>query len=292
MILRRDLVTISFETNSIRWLVANNGQVQRWERREVPDGLIEGGDVQRSVQLGEHLGELFEEEELSKARIVSSVSGQRSIFRTLSLPPIEPSLLEDTIQRKIRQEIPMQDQEMDLAFQVTSRDQEGVVAFVVATPRSVIDRHVEAFQSTGLQLKALDTTPLALVRAANLTRAIIAGMEGSGLTVVIVDDGTPALVRTVPMGPQVSSPDARLDLMVQELERTTKYFNQSHKQDPLLPSTSLVATGSYFSNAPMLERLASHIDFDVQEPTPPFEVPEDLPVSEFSVNLGLALKKA
>lgn len=291
MIFRRDLVTISFETNSTRLLVVNNGQVRRWERWEAPDGLIEGGDIKHSVRMGEYLADLFREEELPKGRIVSSVSGQRSIFRTLSLPPIEQAHLDRAIHRKIRQEIPMRGQEMDFAFQVIDRDQSGVSAFVVATPRAVIDRHVEAFQSAGLSLQALDATPLALVRAANLKRAIVVGMEASGLTVVIVDGGAPALVRTVPMGSQVTSVEARLDLLVQELERTTKYFNQSHKQDPLLPENALVTTGSYFGQQPMRERLANRTDFDVVNPAPPLELPDDLPTAEFSVNLGLALKK-
>ncbi|MDX1600154.1 MAG: pilus assembly protein PilM [Anaerolineales bacterium] len=291
MIFRRDLVTISFESNSTRLLIVNNGQVRRWERFEAPDGLIEGGDVKHSVRMADYLTELFQEEELPKARIVSSVSGQRSIFRTLSLPPIEEAHLERAVQRKIRQEVPMRGQEMDFAFQVTHRDQNGVTAFVVATPRAVIDRHVEAFQSAGLRLQALDATPLALVRAANRRRAIVVGMEASGLTVVIVDDGVPAIVRTVPMGSQVTSADARLDLLIQELERTTKYFNQSHKQDPLLAQTALVTTGNYFSQEPMRERLAGRTDYMIADPAPPLELPQELPVPEFSVNLGLALKK-
>lgn len=291
MIFQRNTLSLNFESDRLRLLISNGGEIKSWDQRELPAGLLEGGSVQRVESLGEYLSDLFSEAELPKGRIMAAVSAHRSIFRTLTLPPIEDSLLRDAIRRKLRQDIPMPGQELDLSYDVISRDESGVRVFVVATPRAVIDRHIQAFRAAGLRLRVMDASPLTLVRSANLARTIVGNMETSSLTVVIVDEGLPAVVRTVPLGAQVSSPDARLDLFVQEVERTTKYFNQSHKENPILPSSSLIVSGSYFAQPEYRDQLSGRTGYQVGLPEPPLALPEDFPVAEFSVNLGLALKR-
>lgn len=291
MIFRRDTVALSFEGHSLRWLVASNGKIQRWRTRDLPSGLLEGADVKQVERLGEQLADLFEEESLPRSRVVSAVSGQRSIFRTLTLPPIDGKLLGSAVHRKVRQEIPMPGQEMEISHEIIDRNEDRLQVFVVAVPRLVIDRHVQAFQAAGIRLRALDVTPLTLVRAANLARAVVVGMETSGLSVVIVDEGLPAIVRTVPFGAQIGAPEARLDLLFEELRRTTKFYNESHKDDPLPAETPLIATGGSFTDPELRRRLAAGVDSPVQDPQPPLDLPEEMSVAEFSVNLGLALKK-
>lgn len=291
MIFRRDTVTLSFEGDCLRLLVASNGRVLRWDKRDLPPGLMDGDSVKQIGPLGDYLAKLFQVEDLSKSKVVSSVSGQRSIFRNLTLPPIEDKLLGNAVRRKVRQEIPMPGRDMEISHEVVAREGDQMTVFVVAVPKSVIESHVRAFQAAGVRLRALDVTPLALVRAANLERTIVVGMEDSGLSLVIVSDGMPAIVRTVPMASQLGSPESRLDLLLDELRRTTKFYNESHKQNPLSPDTPLVVSGSSFNDRDLRERLAASVDYPVQDPHPPLELPEELPVPEFSANLGLALKQ-
>ncbi len=288
---RRDIVTLSFEGDSLRLLLANNRHVHRWEKIPVPPGLLEGSEVRQVEPMGEHIAKLFESENLPKSRVVTTVSGQRSIFRTLTLPPIEDNLLGNAVRRKVRQEIPMPGQEMDISYQVTDREQNQLQVFVVAVPRPVIERHIEAFQAAQVRVRALDVTPLALVRVANMAQAIVVGLENWGLSVVIVNDALPAIVRTVPFGSQIASPEARLDLLFEEMRRTTKFYNESHKENPLPADAPLVVTGSSFVDHSLRSRLAASVESPIRDPRPPIELPEGLPVHEFSVNLGLALKK-
>lgn len=288
---RRDTVTLSFERDSLRLLVANNGVVRSWEKMLVPSGLLEGSEVKQVGPMGEYIAQMFERENLPKSRVISTVSGQRSIFRTLTLPPIEENLLGGAVRRKVRQEIPMPGQEMEISYEVVRREQNHIQVFVVAVPRLVIERNVQAFQAANVRVRALDVTPLALVRAANMAQAIVIGLENWGLSVVIVNDALPAIVRTVPFGAQITSPEARLDLLYEELRRTTKFYNESHKENPLPADAPLVVTGSSFVDHSLRSRLAASLDSPVRDPRPPLELPEGLPVHEFSVNLGLALKK-
>lgn len=257
----------------------------------VPSGLLEGSEVKQVGPMGEYIAQMFERENLPKSRVISTVSGQRSIFRTLTLPPIEENLLGGAVRRKVRQEIPMPGQEMEISYEVVRREQNHIQVFVVAVPRLVIERNVQAFQAANVRVRALDVTPLALVRAANMAQAIVIGLENWGLSVVIVNDALPAIVRTVPFGAQITSPEARLDLLYEELRRTTKFYNESHKENPLPADAPLVVTGSSFVDHSLRSRLAASLDSPVRDPRPPLELPEGLPVHEFSVNLGLALKK-
>lgn len=262
-----------------------------WQTATLPETILRAGSVQDSAAMGVRLADLFDEHRLSKRRIVTAISGQRSIFRTLSLPPMEEGLLDEAVRRKVRQEIPLPNQETDLSYEVVSQTEEGVEVFVIAVPRSVIDNHMEPFVAAGLRPRALDVDPLALVRAINHERALIVNLEGFGLSVIVVQNMLPAIVRTVPLGAQSANADGRLDLLIQELARTTKFYNESHRESPVPDDTPVYLTGSGFRAESVRERFANRVPYPSKLPVPPLELPEGISIPEYSVNLGLALKR-
>ncbi|MGA9532054.1 MAG: pilus assembly protein PilM [Anaerolineales bacterium] len=287
----RDTVTLSYQGSLVRVLVAHGSEVRLWQSVTIPETILREGNVLDSEAMSVRLADLFEEHRLSKRRIVTAISGQRSIFRTLSLPPMDEDLIDEAVHRKVRQEIPMPNQETDLSFEVVSQSDAGIEVFVIAVPRSVIDNQVEPFVAAGLRPKALDVGPLALVRAVNHAQALIVNLESFGLSVIVVQNRLPAIVRTVPLGAQSASADGRLDLLIQELARTTKFYNESHRENPVPDGTAVYLTGSGFRSAAVRERFASRVPYPSMQPAPPLELPKELSIPEFSVNLGLALKK-
>lgn len=286
----RDTVTLSYEGSLVRLLVTHGSEVRLWQTVTLPETILREGAVQDSQAMSSRLTDLFEEHRLSRRRIVTAISGQRSIFRTLNLPPMDEELLDEAVRRKVRQEIPLPNQETDLSYEVVSRTDEGIDVFVIAVPRSVIDNHVEPLVAAGLRPKALDVDPLALVRAANQARALIVNLEDFGLSVIVVQQKLPAIVRTVPLGSQAASADGRLDLLIQELGRTTKFYNESHRDHPVPDDTAVYLTGSGFRSAAVRDRFAARVPYPTLTPNPPLALPDGLSIPEYSVNLGLALK--
>lgn len=241
-------------------------------------------------KVADELAAIFEAEGLPKNRVVTAVSGQRSIFRTINLPALDEGLLEAAVRRKVRQEIPLPPHDTDISWDVIEREDGQLSIYVVATPREEIDQRMAILQGAGIQAAGMDVRPLALVRAVNQGEAIIVSLEDLGISIVVVVDGLPQIIRTVPMGATAPGAEGRLELLGQELLRTTKFYNESHKAKPLPAATPLYLTGYGFREPGMVERMQARSPYPLNPFSPPVNYPAGLPVEEFSVNIGLALK--
>jgi len=287
----RDLITLDFDGSSVRFLLVHSGQVVRWESLNVPAEQMSQGVVREPATVGAALRDLLRRNEVRRGLVMTSVTGLRAISRMISLPPVKDRLLEDTLRHKIRQEIPLPLDDMDLTWQVVRRSAEGLDIFVLAVPREAIDRQVETLAAAGLQPKAMDVKPLALARLIEPESAILLNVEEQNLSVLILRDGMPVVARTVPFGIGRAATEARLELVLQELSRTTKFYSEGHRETPIERDYAVFATGESFENKDFLESLARRHGGTVETPRSPLPAPDDLPTATYAVNLGLAVKK-
>lgn len=285
----RVIVTLDFEGSTLRWLSARKGEILRWNKVHLQTLPVGEGSLDTGM-VAEELSSVFEAEGLPKNRVVTAISGQRSIFRTITLPTLEEALLEAAVRRKVRQEIPLPPHETDLSWEVIGRDDGQLSIYVVATPREEIDQQMAILQAAGIQATGMDVKPLALVRAVNQEEAIIVSLGDLGMSIVVVVDGLPQIIRTVPLGATAPGAEGRLELLGQELLRTTKFYNESHKSRPLPAATPLYLTGIGFQEPVMIERMQARSPYPRSPLNPPVKYPSGLPIEEFSVNIGLALK--
>lgn len=210
---RRKTLTLSFEGSAIRLVSLRGDEVEQWLELGLPENLIQGGTVKDPEMLAERLAESIQANDLPTRRVAAAITGHRAIFRTMAFPDIEEELLDSAVRRKIRQEIPLPEGEMDLSWTIVDRSDDQVQAFVVAVPRSIIDSHMRALLLADLKPKALDVSPLALLRAGNRENAVLADLEVTSLSVIILQEKVPAIVRTVPIGAQATSAEGRLELL-------------------------------------------------------------------------------
>lgn len=285
------VVTLNFEGRTIRLLSARGEQVEHWHTLELPEELMSGGTVHRPAEAAAELRTGLDQLGIRAKRVVSSVSGQRSIYRTIRLPKMKREYLDGAVRRKIRQEIALQPQETDLSWQVVGHSSDEFLIYVVALPRDLVDRQVQTIAEAGLNQRVLDVKPLALLHAVNCKEGLIANLEGHGLTIVIVHNGLPGVVRTVPLPDNSQNEEGRLDLLAQEIQRTVKFFNESNKDRPLPAGSSVYATGQDFDRPDNLERLSSRLEYPVELASPPLSLPDDMPVGTYAVNVGLLLKR-
>jgi type II secretory pathway component PulL len=266
-------------------------EVIYWSEISLPEDVDRSGSIRDPDLVSSRLRQIIQQENLATRNVVIAIAGHRTIFRSMVFPAMEQDLLNSAVQRKIRQEIPLPEGEMDLSWSIISQNETEISTFIVAVPRIIIDSHMKALELADLKPKAMDIGPLALLRTVNRENAIICNLEHGNLSVVILQNKIPAIVRTVPIGSQATSPEGRLELLAQELGRTTKFYNESHKDQPLADSTPVLATGSHFNEFSMLERFSRLSPYPVRLPQPPFKYPTDFPMPQYAINLGLGLKE-
>ena len=284
-------VTLDFDGRILRVVETKGKNILNWDSAELTPDLMDQGSINDPQGVGEGLSLFLSERKISKRRVVTSVSGYRSVSRVLSLPKVKPKNLEETVRRKAKQEMPLPLDETYLSWQEVKNDNEHINVYALAVPRPIIDSQVEALRVAGIKPKVMEYKPLALVRLIDRTDAIIVNLEQHSLGVIVVVDGVPEITRSVPLTGEEVDSEAKVERLSMELARTTQFYNDGHRESPLNPELPLFVTGSLFENPDLQEGLSKTTSFTIERPTLPISLPQDFPMLRYSVNLGLALKK-
>jgi type IV pilus assembly protein PilM len=287
----RKIVTLDFDGRDIRLLVVQGKRATCWATVSVSPELMQQGLIQESERMGAGLARFLSVNKASRRNVVSSVTGHRSVSRLLTLPQIKPELLDDAVRRKAKQEMPLPLDETYLSWEIVRQEEERILVYALAVPRLVIDRQVEAMRAAKIKPVVMDLKPLALIRAVQQRDGIIVNLEEQGIGVIIVIEGVPVIVRSMPQGNGKPNEAAVIDRLSLELTRTVQFYNDSHRDHPLDPRMTVYLTGAPFDDPKSIELLTSKVSFPVQLPEPPMRLPEGFPIATYAANLGLAMKK-
>ncbi|MDZ7843605.1 MAG: pilus assembly protein PilM [Anaerolineales bacterium] len=296
----RKTTTLNFEGNTIRCLTLKGDQIQSWDKLTFSSEQMSQGLVHQPPIVSKQLDRLLDKTDADRRNVFTSVTDHRSVHRILILPAIDEKLLDETIQRKAKQEFALPLDEVDISWKIVNRSENKLRLYVLAVPKQIIDRQMSTLQNSKIKPRMMDAKPLALMQAVNRRQALIINLENYSMAVIIIVAGVPVIVRTVPLESGELTREAKLDLLHQELARTTKFYNESNKQNRLPEDTPLFPTGALFDTQPVEERLEETISLitRLQERTPypikslhpPLSFPSQLPLGEYAVNLGLAVK--
>lgn len=287
----RQVTTLNIEEHEIRLLVVSRGKVRKWASAPLAPGLIREGLIRDPAAVGSAVRELFTSEKVSKRKVVTSLTGLRSICRVVTIPQVKSRLLESVVLREAKREMPTSLDEIYLSWKALGENGDKQRVYMLGVPQEIIDGQVEALRQAGIKPHAMDLKPLALVRAVNRKNAIITNLEDSTLDIIIVLEDVPVIVRTVALGKESPTLGKKRDRLVEELSRTIKFYNDSHREAHLHPGICVYPSGALAGKPGFRKRLQAATEHPVVALESPLERPDELPIDRFLVNIGLALKK-
>jgi hypothetical protein len=289
----QETVTVNIEERSLRLLTVKGGKVQKWGQVPLEPGLVENGLVRDPVQVGLALETLFGEQKAPKKGVTTSLTviGLGSTSQIFDLPKMRPNLLEGAVSREARRAMPVPVEELYLSHQVIGEKGDMQQVYVLGAPRDLVDAHITAFQMAGIQLGAMDLKPLALVRAVNQRNAVIADLENESFHVVVVADAIPDITRSAVLHREGLDPQQKARRLVEEVIRTIDFYNHSHPDKLLEPTIPVFLTGELTGIPSVNKTIRAETGYTIETPKPPLAYPETLPLPQFMVNIGLALKK-
>ena len=284
-------VTLNIGTTSIRLLATKGKQVKKWAELPLEPGLVQDGLILQPNAVAAGINALFESQEVRRNRVIISLSGLSFTYRTLNLPAVPRSLQEEAIQRGVRKEIPVPLEELYLSWQPVGSADGELSFFVLGVPRNLIDALVHTLAEAGVRPYIMDLRALALARVANRADAILLSLEPDCYDIVVVANGTPAILHTIaPRGAGASIEDNMMRV-VNELSRTVEFYNSGHPEGPLSPTTPLLLTGELSTDSAVSQLIQEGAGYPVEPLVPPLILPPDLPAASYTANIGLALKK-
>jgi hypothetical protein len=286
------VVTLDISSNAIRLMEVSGRKIVRWASHALEPGMFQEEIVSDPRALGVAVKQLMTSSGIKGAEVTASVSGLHSLSRIVTVPATtEKSVLQQAVLEKAGETMPLSEDELYLSWQTIGAGEEGQQVMVVGVPKDVIDNEVRALRAAGLNPRILGLKPMALARAANRKRALILNIEPTSFDIIMIVNDVAEVMHTRAWQPEGLSVEERAEDLILALEMTVGFYDSDHADSPLDPTTPLFITGQMSGDLALIEKLQAVVEYPIESLAPPLEYPEYLPVSQYAVNIGLALRR-
>lgn len=285
------MVTLEISSNAIRLMEVSGNKIVRWASYALEPGMFQDEMISDPRALGTAVKRLMTSSGMKGTKVIASVSGLYSLSRIVTVP-IPPERLppEETVLETAAEVMPLSEDESYLSWQTISAGEGDQQVMIVGVPKDVIDNEVRALRTVGLNPYILDLKPMALARAANRKQALILNIEPTSFDIVMIVNDVAEVMHTRVWQPEDLSVEEKTEHLISALEMTVSFYDSHHATSPLDPATPLFITGQMSGDLTLIEKLQARVGYPIEPLTPPLEYPEYLPVSQYAVNIGLALK--
>ena len=284
----REVVTLNIEDTCLRLMVVGNGKIRLAVSEPLETGIVRNGTVLDRNKLTQAVAELFRSQRVKSTRVIAAVSGANAFYRLVSIPSVPPRMLAEAVRREGERVMPVSVSELYLSYQVLSRSRRETLLCMVGLTRHPIETQVQAMKEAGLSPFMMDVKPLALARAVNEPEGILIDVQDATFDIALVVDGVPQVIRSLPFSKPNLSLAEKETAIREEMERTVKFFNSTHRDKPLQATMPLFLSGQIDDQA--AAQLSQSLGYDNRPlPQVPFEH-AGLDIRPYLVNIGLALK--
>jgi len=285
------VVTLEISSTAIRLMETEGRRVIKWASLSLEPGVFEEEVISDPQALSASVKQLMASSGIKGKNIIASVSGLYSLVRIVMVPgPPEGSATREAVLEVAREVVPLSEDALYFSWQPIASVEGGQQVLVVSVPRDIIDTEVQALRMVGVNPRILDLKAMALIRAVNREQALILNIEPTSFDIVIVVNGVTEIIRTTAWQPGDLSVEDKAEHLVVNLELTAGFYNSHHPGLPLDPATPLFITGQMFGDSALMEKLKARVEYPIEPLAPPLECPAHLPIPQYAVNIGLALK--
>ena len=193
--------------------VAGHGgheEIVKFAQVGLPAGAVVEGEIRDPTAVSAALKRLWTEGGFKRRDVILGVSSQRAMVRQIEVPQMSPNEMRSALRYQIGELLPIPVEQAVFDFAVLGPGPAGgdggatTRLLVVAAQQDIVKEAIAVVKRAGLRVRAVDPSPLALLRAVPPSPG--GGLEavvslGAHLVVVGVRQGTtPRFLRTVTSG--------------------------------------------------------------------------------------------
>lgn len=286
------IVTLEIDTTAIRLMETREGRVEKWASLSLDPTMTRDGVISDPGALSTAVKQLMDSSGIKARDVIASVSGLYSVSRVVAVSNLAGGGIttQEAVLEAAGDIMPLSMDKLYLSWQTITAGGEAQQVLVVGMPRDVIDAEMQALRAAGINPRTLDLKTIALARAVNKEQALILNIEPSSFDIVIVVNGIPEVMRTIAWQQDSLTGEDRVEHLVMNLELTAGFYNSHHPDTPLDPATPFLITGQVSGDLDLVEKLQARVGYPIESLAPRLEYPKHMPVSQYAVNIGLALK--
>ena len=289
------VLTLYFEDTSIKLLVAKGRKVESWAMVSLEPGLVTSGTIVDETKTAGKIKELLASIKANlfsnKGKVIVGLSGRDSLYRVITLPVLEKSMLAEAVRREAGRVLPVSLDQLYLAYKRIPGNDNETRVFVAAYPKKSTDILIKTLRLAGVTPRVLDTAPLALCLAVNEPRAIIADVKSDSLNIMVLAERVPQVIRSLSLQSEGKTISGNMTTISEEFSRTVAFYNSSHQQAPIDSTVPVFVSGDLATAQDAWPELVGKLNSKVAILPIALEYPENFPVNDFVVNLGLATKE-
>ena len=292
------VMTLYFKDTGIKLLIARGKKAEQWASVSLEPGLVVGGVIVDENKVADKVREIFATVKHSamtdlisgKGKLIVGLSGRDSLYRVISLPVLEKSLLPEAVKREAARVLPVSLDQLYLAYQPIPGGENETRIFLAAFPKKSTDVLLKTLRMAGVTPQILDLAPLALCLAVNEPMAIIADASLDTLNIMVMADRVPQVIRSISLQSESRKVSENMATISEEFSRTVAFYNSSHPQAPLSNDVPVFVSGDLATAFDTWKILVGKMNSKVAVLPLAVQYPEDFPAGDFTVNLALAAK--
>jgi len=292
------VMTLYFKDTGIKLLIARGKKAEQWASVSLEPGLVVGGVIVDENKVADKVREIFATVKHSamtdlisgKGKLIVGLSGRDSLYRVISLPVLEKSLLPEAVKREAARVLPVSLDQLYLAYQPIPGGENETRIFLAAFPKKSTDVLLKTLRMAGVTPQILDLAPLALCLAVNEPMAIIADASLDTLNIMVMADRVPQVIRSISLQSESRKVSENMATISEEFSRTVAFYNSSHQQAPLSNDVPVFVSGDLATAFDTWKILVGKMNSKVAVLPLAVQYPEDFPAGDFTVNLALAAK--
>jgi len=169
--------------------------------------------------------------------VIAGIPTNAIFIDHMKMPKVNQEKLEDALFSKIKQKLPFESDQDNTMLKYVQTEQENIL--VMATERTIIDRHLAIYEKAGTTIKSITVWPTALVncyttffgrRKSDLEAIVmLICIEANRTNVVICRHKSLLFARSIPIGSGKLIDEAEIDRLVFELTSCKRQFAAIHK---------------------------------------------------------------
>jgi Tfp pilus assembly PilM family ATPase/Tfp pilus assembly protein PilN len=287
----KSVVTLYIDDASLRLVEADGKRIKKWADLTLEPGLVKNSLVVNEEEVAARIKQLLKAHNVRAKKVIVGLSGLNCLTRPLFLPQLPSAMLHEAVIREARKALPVPVEQLYISWQAIPNPGEKTGVFLVAMPVKTADALLRVLRQAGLVPYFMDIKPMALARMVREPTAIIVDVQPTEFDIVIMVDGIPQPIRTVPLPAKAPFGAEKLPLISKELDRTIKFYEANNPEKPLDSSVPIYVSGGLAGDVELAQSLANEVRRPVRQLPLPVKCPEQLDPRSYMVNIGLALKE-
>jgi len=287
----KKIFTSYVDATGIRLLITDGKRIKRWADLPLEPGLIESADITKEAEVAAKLKQLLKERKILSKNVIVGLSGHLCLTRPITLPQLPRVMLDEAVMREAKRVLPVPLEQLYVSWQTIPSTEGKIQVFLVAVPRKTADAVLRILRQAGLKPYLMDLKPLALARMIKEPTAIMVDVQPAEFDIVIMADGVPQPIRTVPFPNETLSWQEKLPLITDDLDRTIKFYNSANPEKPLDSSVPIYVSGEPAREPELHQSLSDGLENPVLLLSWPVKYRGQFDSSCYMVNIGLALKE-